>query len=109
MTPGQHRTLRANGYPTDIREERWCKPRKPRELNRLVDLLRACGVTASVERTRNDVPYVELHGRRVCWFHRSRVFRMFGPPFSGERYGDVRSGTAAAAFLLLGPRGSRVH
>lgn len=107
MTPGQHRASARMGYPSTIREERYFKPRKPRELNRLVLLLHFCGLETEVRTTRNGVPFVELFGRRVCWFHRTRVFRCFGPVGfpEQERYGDVRSGTAAARFLVCGPRG----
>lgn len=84
------------------------KPRKPRELNKLIDLLKVCGIRTIVQRTNNGVPYVELNGYRVCWFNNSKEFRLFGPVSPNQRrYGAVKDGTSAAAFLLLGPKTER--
>lgn len=113
MTPGQHREARrelGSKYATNIREERYFKPRKPRELLRLIRLLNDAGIYATLQYTRNNVPFVEVNGRRVVWFHHSRVFRLFGewhPPHPQPKHGHVRSSAEAAAFLVLGPKVDR--
>lgn len=83
--------------------------RKPRELRRLVKLLALCGEHFEVRTSFDGVPYVgkgSFTGHRsVIWVHRKRRFQLVHPPTLGREF--VRSGTEAAAYLLLGPKAER--